>query len=122
MCSVGHVAVHALLYHRNNIFARNLILDQSTFGLQLTYIVTRTGRIPWKIATDQDEYFRDYIADRMVEKGYFFVEEICNIASRRVIYSLLDMDYVRWPLSAKTLDSRWLQETKICTAAESRPL
>ncbi|KAJ6118865.1 kinase-like domain-containing protein [Penicillium samsonianum] len=88
----------------------------------INYIVMRTGRIPWKIATDQDEYFRDYVADRMVEKGYFFIEEICNIASRRVIYSMLDIDYVRRPLSSEILGSRWLQETKTCTAAESRPL
>ena len=99
MCSVGHVAVHALLYRRNNIFARNLILDQSTFGLQLTYIVTRTGRIPWKIATDQDEYFRDYIADRMVEKGYFFVEEICNVRYRSPFLS-------GWCANSAAIDSK----------------
>lgn len=28
----------------------------------MTYLVMRTGRIPWKIATDQDESFRDYVA------------------------------------------------------------
>ncbi|CAG8879645.1 unnamed protein product [Penicillium salamii] len=31
----GHVVVHALLYRRNNIYARNLILDRSTSGLPL---------------------------------------------------------------------------------------
>ncbi|CAG7955285.1 unnamed protein product [Penicillium salamii] len=46
----------------------------------MTYLVMRTGRIPWKIATDQDESFRDYVADRIVGRGHFFIEEICNQA------------------------------------------
>ncbi|CAG8019915.1 unnamed protein product [Penicillium salamii] len=44
----------------------------------MTYLVMRTGRIPWKIATDQDESFRDYVADRIVRRGHFFIKEICN--------------------------------------------
>ncbi|CAG7930278.1 unnamed protein product [Penicillium olsonii] len=88
----------------------------------MTYLVMRTGRIPWKIATDQDESFRDYVADRIVGKGHFFMEEICNTANRRVIYSMLDIENMRRPIANEILDSRWLQETKICTAAGSSPL
>lgn len=65
----------------------------------ITYIVMRTGRIPWKIATDQDEYFRDYVADRMVEKGYFFVEEICNVRYRSPFLS-------GWCANSAAIDSK----------------
>ena len=40
-------------------------------------------------------------------------------ASRRVIYSMLDIENVRRPIAPEILDSRWLQETKTCTAAGS---
>ena len=53
----------------------------------MTYLVIRTGRIPWKIATDQDESFRDYVADRIVGKGHFFIEEICNVSYRFPVLS-----------------------------------
>lgn len=45
----------------------------------MTYLVMRTGRIPWKVETDQDESFRDYVADRTVGRGHFFIKEICNV-------------------------------------------
>ena len=65
----------------------------------ITYIVMRTGRIPWKIATDQDEYFRDYVADRTVEKGYFFIEEICNVRCRSPVLS-------GWCANSAVIDSK----------------
>lgn len=65
----------------------------------ITYIAMRTGTIPWKIATDQDEYFRDYVADRMVEKGYFFVEEICNVRYRSPFLS-------GWCANSAAIDSK----------------
>lgn len=53
----------------------------------MTYLVMRTGRIPWKIATDQDESFRDYVADRIVGRGHFFIEEMCNFSYRSPVLS-----------------------------------
>jgi serine/threonine protein kinase len=45
----------------------------------MTYVVMRTGRIMWKIATDDDENFRDYVADRRIGRGYFLIEDICHV-------------------------------------------
>ncbi|KAJ5409968.1 serine/threonine-protein kinase HAL4/sat4 [Penicillium crustosum] len=87
----------------------------------MTYLVIRTGRIPWKIATDQDESFRDYVADLTDFPSYLAVVLTLQqqTASRRVIYSMLDIENVRRPIAPEILDSRWLQETKTCTAAGS---
>ncbi|KAJ6073129.1 hypothetical protein N7467_011214 [Penicillium canescens] len=85
----------------------------------IIYIAMRTGRIPWKMANDKDECFRDYIIDRMIGRVYFFIEDICNVASRRVIYSMLDIDYAHRARSTEILCSQWLLDIKTCTAAGS---
>ncbi|KAJ5316677.1 hypothetical protein N7508_001185 [Penicillium antarcticum] len=83
----------------------------------MIYIAMRTGRIPWKMANDKDECFRDYITDRRIGRGYFFIEDICNIASRRVLYSMLETDYAHRARSTEILCSQWLMDIKTCTAA-----
>jgi serine/threonine protein kinase len=50
-----------------------------TWAAAMIYVVMRTGRIPWQIATDADENFRDYVLDRGVGRGYFLVEDICHV-------------------------------------------
>ncbi|KAJ5161026.1 kinase-like domain-containing protein [Penicillium capsulatum] len=45
----------------------------------MIYIAMRTGRIPWKIATEDDENFRDYIEDRRIGRGYFIIDDICHV-------------------------------------------
>lgn len=47
----------------------------------MIYIAMRTGRIPWKIASDEDECFRDYVTDCMIGRGYFFIQDICHVKS-----------------------------------------
>ncbi|KAJ5111317.1 serine/threonine-protein kinase HAL4/sat4 [Penicillium argentinense] len=85
----------------------------------VTYIAMRTGRILWMVATTEDENFRDYIADRQIGRGYFLIEDTCSVASRCVIYSMLNADYTGRPLSNEVLHSQWLQEIEVCTDAEN---
>ncbi|KAJ5111407.1 kinase-like domain-containing protein [Penicillium argentinense] len=70
----------------------------------MTYVAMRTGRILWKIATDVDENFRDYVADRKIGRGYFLIEDICHVKSNEV------------------LRSQWLQEIETCTDDDSKPV
>jgi serine/threonine protein kinase len=53
----------------------------------IIYIAMRTGRIPWKMANDKDECFRDYIIDRMIGRVYFFIEDICNVCDCFSVHS-----------------------------------
>lgn len=46
----------------------------------VTYVAMRTGKIPWNTATNDDESFRDYIADRRVGRGYFLIDDICYVS------------------------------------------
>ncbi|RJE20755.1 serine threonine protein kinase [Aspergillus sclerotialis] len=85
----------------------------------VTYVAMRTGRIPWNMATTDDECFRDYLADLKVGRGYFLIEDICHVDSRRVIYSMLDIDYMGRPRSNEVLRSQWLQEIETCTDADT---
>jgi hypothetical protein len=52
------------------------------WAIAMIYIAMRSGRIPWKMANDKDECFRDYIIDRMIGRGYFFIEQICTVSHR----------------------------------------
>lgn len=45
----------------------------------VTYVAMRAGKIPWNTATDDDESFRDYIADRRIGRGYFLIDDICYV-------------------------------------------
>lgn len=51
------------------------------WAVAVTYIVIRTGRIPCKVATSEDENFRDYISDCQIGKGYFLIDDICVVSS-----------------------------------------
>jgi serine/threonine protein kinase len=68
----------------------------------MIYVAMRTGRIPWKMANDNDECFRDYIIDRMLGRGYFFIEDICNVRHRFPVHSEWCTNSAatgRWPTS-----------------------
>ncbi|CAG7990249.1 unnamed protein product [Penicillium salamii] len=45
----------------------------------VTYVAMRTGKIPWSTATNDDESFRDYIADHRIGRGYFLIDDICYV-------------------------------------------
>ncbi|OQE67767.1 hypothetical protein PENNAL_c0161G09919 [Penicillium nalgiovense] len=45
----------------------------------VTYVAMRTGKIPWNTATNDDENFRDYNADRRIGRGYFLIDDICYV-------------------------------------------
>ncbi|CAG7950375.1 unnamed protein product [Penicillium salamii] len=88
----------------------------------VTYVAMRTGKIPWNTATNDDESFRDYVADRRIGRGYYLIDDICHAASRGVIYSMLDTDYVDRPRSNEVICSQWLQEVVTCTGTDSEPI
>ncbi|CAG8098955.1 unnamed protein product [Penicillium salamii] len=84
----------------------------------VTYVAMRTGKILWNTATNDDESFRDYVADRRIGRGYFLIDDICPGASRGVIYTMLDTNYVGRPRSKEVLCSQWLQEVVTCNSDE----
>ncbi|KAJ5240562.1 serine/threonine-protein kinase HAL4/sat4 [Penicillium citrinum] len=85
----------------------------------VTYIAMRTGRLMWMVATAEDENFRDYTADRQIGRGYYLIEDTCfKVASRYIIYSMLDANYTSRPLSSDVLHSQWLQGIEVCTDTE----
>ncbi|KAB8068819.1 kinase-like domain-containing protein [Aspergillus leporis] len=45
----------------------------------IVYVAMRTGRHPWKIATDDDEFFMEYVEDCRVGRRNFIIEDICNV-------------------------------------------
>ncbi|CAG8084178.1 unnamed protein product [Penicillium salamii] len=45
----------------------------------VTYVAMRTGKILWNTATNDDESFRDYVADRRIGRGYFLIDDICPV-------------------------------------------
>ncbi|KAJ6136878.1 serine/threonine-protein kinase HAL4/sat4 [Penicillium chrysogenum] len=85
----------------------------------VTYVAMRTGKIPWNTATNDDESFNDYIADRRIGRGYFIIDDICYGTSRRIIYSMLDTDNMGRPRANEVLRSQWLQEILTCTDIDS---
>lgn len=61
----------------NKVFDPRLV---DIWAAAMVYVAMRTGRIPWKIATEDDENFRDYIEDRKIGRGYFIIDEICHVS------------------------------------------
>lgn len=45
----------------------------------IVYVAMRTGRNIWRVANEKDECFRDYVEDRKIGKGCFFIEDICHV-------------------------------------------
>ncbi|KAJ5481428.1 kinase-like domain-containing protein [Penicillium sp. IBT 31633x] len=45
----------------------------------ITYLAMRTGRLPWKVATDNDECFKDYVACYKAGKGNCHIEDLCQV-------------------------------------------
>jgi serine/threonine protein kinase len=46
----------------------------------IVYVAMRTGRNIWKMANEKDECFRDYVEDRKIGRGCFFIEDICHVS------------------------------------------
>jgi protein-serine/threonine kinase len=85
------------------------------------YVAMRTGRNIWKMANEKDECFRDYVEDRKIGRGCFFIEDICHSRNREVIYRMLALDYRQRPLAAECLMTQWLQNIVCCRTANFDP-
>lgn len=88
----------------------------------IVYVAMRTGRNIWRVANEKDECFRDYVEDRKIGKGCFFIEDICHSCSREVIYRMLALDYRQRPLAAECLTTQWMQNIVCCRTANLDPL
>ncbi|KAL3496091.1 kinase-like domain-containing protein [Aspergillus germanicus] len=80
------------------------------------YIAMRLGRNMWKVATPLDEGFADFVEQRKFKGRVSWIEDICSIESRKVIYSMLSPNPDGRPGANQILSSRWLQDTHCCNA------
>ncbi|KAF9883741.1 hypothetical protein FE257_002995 [Aspergillus nanangensis] len=87
------------------------------WAVAIVYIAMRAGRNPWKLATVEDECFRDFVEDCKVGKKYFLIEDITHEQSFRVLCSMLSIDPAHRPGAAEILSSQWLQEVHCCRPA-----
>ncbi|KAL3443006.1 kinase-like domain-containing protein [Aspergillus insuetus] len=81
------------------------------------YIAMRLGRNMWKVATPLDEGFADWIEQRKFRGRVSWIQDICSIESRKVIYSMLSVNPDGRPEANHILSSRWLQDIQFCNAA-----
>ncbi|KAL2856738.1 kinase-like domain-containing protein [Aspergillus pseudodeflectus] len=80
------------------------------------YIAMRLGRNMWRVATPLDEGFADFMEQRKFQGTVSFIEDMCSVGSRKVIYSMLSVNPEGRPPAAEVLSSRWLQDIQCCNA------
>lgn len=89
------------------------------WALGIIYMVMRTGSYLWRTADpEQDEYYKQYLADRKTEKGYAPVEKLAPSKSTYVIYSILDPVPSRRITGKQVLNSEWGRLIRVCQAAD----
>jgi len=78
------------------------------------YMAMRTGRQLWRIAKEEDEFYRKYLEGRKSTTGYEPIEHMKRARCRNVIYSILDPVPSRRINGKQILNSEWGREIKCC--------
>ncbi|PYI15747.1 kinase-like protein [Aspergillus violaceofuscus CBS 115571] len=84
----------------------------------IIYIVMRTGRNRWNAATNEDEYFKDYMNERTFGRRTSFLEDICYGHSLSIIYAMLSISPEGRPAASAILTSYWLREIQSCKVCQ----
>ncbi|RDW86659.1 uncharacterized protein DSM5745_03301 [Aspergillus mulundensis] len=86
----------------------------------IVYIAMRTGRNPWREATEMDKTYRTYAEERDLGKKSVFIQDLSHERRREVIYAMLSIDPVKRPSAAKILSSEWLHDVHCCIPDHSQ--
>ncbi|KAF7596099.1 hypothetical protein BBP40_003361 [Aspergillus hancockii] len=85
----------------------------------LIYIAMRTGRLLWKVASQEDREFGKYLSARNDEDGYLPIQGLHTVRRQNVIYAMLHPNPGNRLLAWEALRSEWLDEVLVCDAGNA---
>ncbi|EED16395.1 myosin light chain kinase, putative [Talaromyces stipitatus ATCC 10500] len=87
------------------------------WAIGIIYFAMRSGRLPWKRATEEDAFYRQYLADLENGRVNKYMDFVSTQTHRHVLYSILQPSPRYRFTATQVLDSDWIRETKLCAAA-----